>query len=192
MRNIMQGRFNAILQWCSYWALNFVRAIQDWELESLMTFMDTIYGLGIRVTGENKMFRKPDKKKGFKVGTYYHLLDAAAFTKEQPFPWKIIWSSKALPRVTFFGWTAALGKILIIDHLRKTKIRITDFCCMCKCNGESVDHIFLHFPIASDLWSMILDLFGVSWVITKSVVQILAYWQGHFGHLWTIIPHCLI
>ena len=90
MRNIMQGRFNAILQWCSYWDLNFVQAIQDWELESLMTFMDTIYGLGIRVTGENKMFRKPDKKKGFKVGTYYHLLDAAAFTKEQPFPWKII------------------------------------------------------------------------------------------------------
>ena len=182
MRNIMQGRFNAILQWCSYWDLNFVRAIQDWELESLMTFMDTIYDLGIRVTGENKMFRKPDKKKGFKVGTYYHLLDAAAFTKEQPFPWKITWRSKALPRVTFFGWTAALGKILIIDHLRKTKIRITDFCCMCKCKGESVDHIFLHFPIASDLWSMILDLFGVSWVMTKSVVQILAYWQGHFGH----------
>ena len=35
---------------------------------------------------------------------------------------------------------------------------------MCKSNGESVDHLFLHCPVAMDLWSMVLGLFGVSWV----------------------------
>ena len=68
---------------------------------------------------------------------------------------------------------------------------------MCKCNGESVDHLLLHYPIASDLWSMILVLFGVSWVMPKFVVELLARWQGHFGryrngHIWMIIPHCLM
>lgn len=38
-----------------HWDLHIVWAIQDWKLESLMTFMDTIYGLGIRGIGENKM-----------------------------------------------------------------------------------------------------------------------------------------
>ncbi|XP_065624091.1 galacturonokinase [Quercus suber] len=50
-----------------HWDLHIVWAIQDWELESLMTFMDIIYGLGIRGIGEDKMFWKLDKKKGFKT-----------------------------------------------------------------------------------------------------------------------------
>ena len=32
---------------------------------------------------------------------------------------------------------------------------------MCKCNGELVSHLFLHCLVAMDLWSMVLDLFGV-------------------------------
>ena len=68
---------------------------------------------------------------------------------------------------------------------------------MCKYNGESVDHLFLHCPVAMDLWSMVLDLFGVSWVMPKSVVGLLAYWQSRFGrhrnsHIWIIVPHCLM
>ena len=59
---------------------------------------------------------------------------------------------------------------------------------MCKCNGESVDHLLLHCPIASDfwslilgLWSLILGLHGVYWVMPKSVVELLAHWQGRFA-----------
>ena len=105
--------------------------------------------------------------------------------------------SKAPLRVAFFVWTATLGKILTIDNLRKRKIRITDWCYMCKCNGESVDHLLLHCPIASDLWSMILGLFGVCWEMPKSVVKLIACWQGNFahhwnGHIWKIIPHYLM
>ena len=32
---------------------------------------------------------------------------------------------------------------------------------MCKRNGESIDHLFLHCPFAMDLWSMVLGLFGL-------------------------------
>ena len=127
---------------------------------------------------EDKICWKPYKKNGFKVGTYYHFLDTGAITSEHPFPWKIIWRSKAPLRVAFFVWTVALGKILIIDNLRKIKVRIIDWCYMCKCNGESIDYLLLHCLIASDLWSMILVLFGVSWVMPKSVVELLACWQG--------------
>ena len=44
---------------------------------------------------------------------------------------------------------------------------------------------------------MVLGLFGVSWVMPKSVVGLLAWWQSRFGrhrngHLWMIVPHCLM
>ena len=68
---------------------------------------------------------------------------------------------------------------------------------MCKCNGELVDHLFLHCPVAMDLWSMVLGLFGVRWAMPQSVVGLLACWQGRLGrhrngHIWLIVPHCLI
>ena len=59
---------------------------------------------------------------------------------------------------------------------------IMDWGFMCKSNGESVDHLLLHCLAATDLWSMVLSLFGVSWVMPKSVVELLACWQGRFGH----------
>ena len=68
---------------------------------------------------------------------------------------------------------------------------------MCKCNGESVDHLFLHRPVAMDLRSMVLGLFGVSWVMPHSVVGLLVCWQGRLGchwngHIWLIVPHYLM
>ena len=47
---------------------------------------------------------------------------------------------------------------------------------MCKCNGESIDHLLLHYPIDIELWSMVLGLCGVCWVMSKAggVVSLLA------------------
>ena len=39
-----------------HWDLHFVRAIQDWELQSLMTFMGAIYDSEIRGIGKDKMY----------------------------------------------------------------------------------------------------------------------------------------
>ena len=57
-------------------------------------------------------------------------------------------------RVAFFLWTSGLGKSLRIDNLRKRKVRVLDWCFMCKCNSEIVDHLFLNCPVAMDLWAM--------------------------------------
>ena len=83
------------------------------------------------------------------VSSYYHLLVGHS---EQFFPWKSIWKQKIPSRVTFFVWTFAFGKCLIIDNLRNRKVCILDWCYMCKCNCEPVDHLFLHCPVALELW----------------------------------------
>ena len=68
---------------------------------------------------------------------------------------------------------------------------------MCKSNGELADHLFLHYPIAMDLWSMVLGLFGLSWVMPHSVLGLLGCWQGSFGRhrngfIWSVVPHGLM
>jgi hypothetical protein len=72
------------------------------------------------------------------------------------FPWKSIWHVKAPTMVSFFEWSATLGKILMHDNLRKRNVVVIEWCFMCKKNGESIDHLLLHCEIACDLWSYIL------------------------------------
>jgi len=50
--------------------------------------------------------------------------------------------------VAFFVWTAALGKILTHDNLRRCGIVVVEWCVMCKKHGEFVDHLLLHCDVA--------------------------------------------
>jgi len=55
----------------------------------------------------------------FEVKSFYEVLNR----KDGPsFPWKSIWRVKAPARVAFFVWTAAFGKILTHDNLRKRNV----------------------------------------------------------------------
>ena len=51
------------------------------------------------------------------------------------FSWKGIWK---------VNWTAAWDKILTGDNLRGRGFDFVDWCIMCRCNGETVDHMLLH------------------------------------------------
>ncbi len=78
------------------------------------------------------------------------------YQKRRSFWWAVTFASRLGPwRLPFLGklfgnhgcllvlrflWTAALGKILTIDNLRWRHIVVLDWYCMCKCDGESVDH----------------------------------------------------
>ena len=96
-----------------------------------------------------------------------------------------------------FVWMAALGRILTNDSLRKRWLVIIDWCCGCKRAGESTNHLLLHCPIDSKVWSMVFTLFGLSWVMPKDVLELLASWPGKFrkhrnGEIWNMVPHCMI
>lgn len=92
------------------------------------------------------------QSQGFEVRGYYLSL---SLTMSTSFPWKLVWRSKIPPRVAFFSWTVALGKILTFDNLRKRCIIIVDWCYMCRRSGESGDHLLLHYPIAYEQQTMV-------------------------------------
>ena len=89
---------------------------------------------------------------------------------------------KAPCRVSFFVWIVAWGRVLTTDHLRKRDYTIMDWCCLCKSNGESVDHLLLHCGEVFWLWSFALRFFFcVSWVLPEGVIDLLAGWRNWLG-----------
>jgi hypothetical protein len=49
---------------------------------------------------------------------------------------------------------------------------------MCKKWGEYIDHLFLHCKIAIELWSVLLQLFGIDWVMPLRLSDLLGSWRG--------------
>ena len=45
----------------------------------------------------------------------------------------------------------------------------------------SIDHLLIHCEVAIELWSSILNLFGVEWVMPIWVIALLVSWGGQVG-----------
>ena len=176
----LMRRHNDVL----HWDLTFIWYIQDWESDSLLALLELLYANPRIGIGKDTIYWGLAKSKCFTVGSYYRALSGTCHVS---FPWKIIWKSRAPPRVASFVWTASLGRIMTIDNLWKRHVLILDWCCMCKKGGETVDHLLLHCPLAWEVWSMVFDLFGVFWVMPHSIVELLDCWQGNFGKHWNFL-----
>jgi hypothetical protein len=135
------------------WDILFTRPVHDWEVEVVSRFFEVLYSLKVRYEGEDKICWIPSKRKSFEVKSYYNVSFVPIHSS---FPWKSIWKVKVPSRVAFFVWMTTLGKILTLDNLRKRNIIVMEWCYMCKTCGESIDHLFLHCMVATELWSTIL------------------------------------
>jgi hypothetical protein len=127
----------------------------------------------------------------FKVRSFYSL----ACSGSSRFSWRSVWRTQAPSRAAFFVWSVALGKILTLDNLRKWLVIVINKCYMCKKTGESVDHLLLHCDVASVLWSSLFSRFGMSWVMPRRVIDLLACWwssgRPRNTAVWKMAPICL-
>uniref|UniRef100_A0A2N9FRJ8 Reverse transcriptase domain-containing protein n=1 Tax=Fagus sylvatica TaxID=28930 RepID=A0A2N9FRJ8_FAGSY len=92
-----------------------------------------------------------------------------------------IWGVKAPPRVAFFMWTVAWGRILTCDNLKQRGLVLAGWCCMCKNADESVNHLLLHCGVARQLWSFVFQFVGIEWVIPSRVSDLLFGWWNWLG-----------
>jgi hypothetical protein len=101
------------------WDVSFLRAAHDWEVVVFASFYSLLYSSSKSRVGEDKLWWTPSRKGKFDVRSFYKALvcmDAVSF------PWKSIWRTKVPLKVAFFGWSAAQGKILTLDNLRKRQV----------------------------------------------------------------------
>ena len=91
-------------------------------------------------------------------------------------PAKFLWSSKAPSKVKALTWLVAHGKVNTNDKLqlrRPYKSLYPQWCILCKGNGESIDHLFLHCPVTIGLWHKLFNLVGLAWVPPRSIEDML-------------------
>ena len=130
----------------------------------------------------------------FLVSSFYQLLVGEGAID---FPWRVIWFTGLPPKVSFFVWTAALNRILTFDNLMRRGWVLVNRCCMCETAGESVNHLLVHCSVAAQLWSIVLSIFGMSRVQSRTVVSVLQSWSGgrvgkRRRKVWFFAPHCLM
>ena len=129
----------------------------------------------------------------FDIRSFYNKLRDSSSTI---FPWKAIWKAKAPRRVSFFVWCVAWNKILTRDNLRLRRMVFVDWCIMCRHCGETVDHLLLHCEMAYRLWSFVFITFGLSWVIPRSIPDLLFGWWNwlgkHLSQIWNLVPLCIL
>jgi hypothetical protein len=44
---------------------------------------------------------------------------------------------------------------------------VVEWCHMCKKSGEPIDYLLIHCEVTRELWSSILNLYGVEWVMPR-------------------------
>ena len=121
----------------------------------------------------------------------YSLLKAPSVS----LPWQSIWCIKIPKRVAFFLWTAARNWILTIDNLVKKNLPLVNWCCLCRCDKETLDHLLLHCKFSHALWSEVFLMF-VQLVMPNTVVSLLFAWRNWLGtyssNVWNMVLACLM
>ena len=107
--------------------------------------------------GDDTMVWQLNRSVVFDVHSFYKSLLKAPLVF---FPWQCIWSVKVPRRVSFFLWTATRGGIFTINNIVKN-LPLVNWCCLCWCEEETVDHLLLHCKFVHTLWSEVFYLFGV-------------------------------
>ena len=148
------------------WDVRFNRGPNDWEANMVDEFLRLLASnLPSRTEGDRLKW-KLTKNGDFTIRSFYHKLHGSSSVV---FPWKDIWKVKAPQLVSFFAWTAAWDRILTGDNLRLRGFDFVDWCIMCRCCGETVDHLLLHCGKAHRLWCFVFRIFGISWVPSRTV-----------------------
>ena len=172
------------------WNVSFVRGFNDWKVVVVVEFFDFLASIVVPKEGPDGLRWKLCKDGVFDSRSFYLALNARMGVR---FLWRSIWAVKAPPRVAFFIWTAAWGRILTCDNLMRHDYTMVERCCMCCFDRETVDHLLL---LARVLWNFVFKAFGIHWVISQHVVDLLFGWRNWFGKhhscIWNIIPLCLM
>jgi hypothetical protein len=82
------------------WDVIFVRSVQDWELDVVLSFFDQLYSCEISHCNINHICWSHSKKGKFEVKSFYKALSNL---DHDVFPWKSIWLTKMPTRIAFFG-----------------------------------------------------------------------------------------
>ncbi|KAJ9687316.1 hypothetical protein PVL29_015988 [Vitis rotundifolia] len=157
------------------WNFNFRRNLTDSEIELLQRLMLFLSSVHLSPSLADSRVWYLSSLGLFSVRSFFLALSKVS----NPIlflPAKFLWSSKAPSKVKALAWLVAHGKVNTNDKLqlrRPYKSLCPQWCILCKGDGESIDHLFLHCPVTIGLWHKLFNLAGLVWVPPRSFVDML-------------------
>ena len=175
------------------WNPVFLRSFNDWEMEEVDRFLQTLCRKQINPLMEDKILFKGSRNDGFSVKIMYRVLDCSP---QVEFPSRSIWNPVIPPRWGFFAWEASWGRVLTLDQLQRRGRALANRCFLCEEKEENINHLLLHCKKVKMLWDLVLSIVGTRWVFPNSVIQTLLSWQGapvgkKRKFVWMAAPVCL-
>ena len=78
-------------------------------------------------------------------------------------------------------WIALNESCLTQNNLNRRGFQLVNRCYLCMENEETVNHLFLHCPVATNLWNMFYCLSGLKWVMPQNLRDAQMSWS-----LWRV------
>ncbi|WMV31905.1 hypothetical protein MTR67_025290 [Solanum verrucosum] len=213
-KEVIQAKYGSDSHWCSnkiashpdstisqyrednVWNLILRRNLNDWELEEVFSLMATIQTSAINSQRRDKLIWRHSRDGSYTVKACY-LQQSSKKTVIDQWPWKLIWRTKLPPKVICFRWITLKDSCLTQNNLMRRKFQIVNRCYMCLCNSESINHLFLHCTVATGLWNMFFSLFGLTWVMLRSLREAFVCWSSwkvgkSVKQIWSLVPACIL
>ena len=74
--------------------------------------------------------------------------------------------------------------------------QLAGWCCMCRRDAETINHLLIHCDLAFGLWSFVFRIFGIFWVLPGGVLDLFFDWYNGLGNLhlkvWNMVPPCIL
>ncbi|KAL6346450.1 hypothetical protein AAG906_033246 [Vitis piasezkii] len=156
------------------WNFNFRRNLTDSEIDLLQRLMSSLHSVLLSPSSSDSRAWSLSSSGSFSVKSFFNALSKDS-NPLMFLPAKFLWSSKVPSKVKALAWLVAHGKVNTNDKLqlrRPYKALCPQWCILCKGNGESIDHLFLHCPVTIGLWHRLFNLVGVIWVPPRSIEDI--------------------
>lgn len=109
-----------------------------------------------------------------------------------------VWMSFASPKMQFLCWLAWRARVKTASFLQRIgaiAVSANNLCAFYQAEVETVDHVFLFYPMEWKCWSHLIDWWDLVWAIPGSVAGLLHWWSlGKFRFkswvlkIWQIIP----
>ena len=139
------------------------------EIDLLQRLMSSLHSVLLSPSSSDSRAWSLSSSGSFSVKSFFYALSKDS-NPLMFLPAKFLWSSKVPSKVKALAWLVAHGKVNTNDKLqlrRPYKALCPHWCILCKGNGESIDHLFLHCPVTIGLWHRLFNLVGLVWGPSK-------------------------
>ena len=94
-------------------------------------------------------------------------------------------------------WLVVKEAVLMQENLMKKGIQMCPRCFFCEQKAETINHLFLHCKVVSQLWNLFTNFRGIKWTMSKRAGQALLSWNYEGSgsmdkNRWKIVPAVIL